>query len=820
MGDAKEALDLIAKFGLTTADFSGGSRSWANTFYKILQYDYRFSETFVKTIEGDKSWFAQSSPKIQQIEEAREGGVQDLGMHILSHYERYHRSYNSAVLLLKNIYSYGILSYIDDNLVTYRSENNLVLLSDHAFLLNQVIDNKDAPIIYEKIGSRFKHILIDEFQDTSLYQWRNILPLVKNVLENFGQVLIVGDVKQSIYRWRGGDMKLLISGIQEDLQLFGEQTLEKELDTNYRSEQNIVLFNNSFFETACNILSENSNIPSNDALIQETYHHLKQKPNKKEDGYIEMRFFQKEEDLSWDDKAKERTIRVIEENLKLGYSPGDFLILVDKWTRGYEIAEYLIQNNYKVITDKSLKVESNTVVRLLINAIKWLHNSEDKLAKTNLLYLYYLLSEKSFKNADLIFSDIHNQDELFLTEMPEYFVNNLKVFLRLPLYELVENLIIAFDLSNHTNNFVLRFQEICLEQSAKGRNDLPAFLQWWDESKDDLVVITPDIDDAFEIMTIHKAKGLQKPIVIIPFADYQIGSKFGSVFWTTKIRKGDEDFKILPLPFEKRLAESDFEEAYHKEYLDGILERLNMTYVAFTRAEQKLYVFAQSSKETPEPGYINQLMNSVFGTFGYEEMWNQTDGEFIWGDKYKKPLEKKKEEESVETLEIYKSSEVGDNISIKSESGRFFMLFDNSKSESIKQGILLHSVFENLENYEDLDSVIIGLVSEGMVAEDKMGEVLDLAKQIFENDLVQSWFDGSWTVFNERVIVSPDGLKRPDRVMIKDDEVVIVDYKSGARDPKHDKQLRQYRDLLHQMNYNNIRMYLMYFNKEGLVEVN
>ncbi len=818
---AQKALDLIDQHGLQTTDFSGGSRSWANTFNKILQLDFDFTGTFIKTITGEKSPYAKSSPDIQKIEEVMQAGLQDMGSHILTYYQNHHRSYNAAVLLLKNIYAYGILSFIDDKLIEYRADNNLVLLSDHAFLLNEVIDSSDAPIIYEKIGSRFKHILIDEFQDTSLYQWQNILPLVSNVLENFGQVLIVGDVKQSIYRWRGGDMKLLISGIRQDLHAFKNQTQEKELDKNYRSAENIVLFNNAFFETASRLLSQNSNLPPNDTLIADTYRYLKQNPAIKEEGYIEIRLFSDEEDVTWMQKAKERTIQVVEHNLNLGYSPGDFMILVDKWTRGYDIAEYLMQNGYKVITDKSLKVESSAMVQLLINAIRWLQNRDDRLAQANLLYLFHLLGDKEIKNTDALFSDIHHQDELFKKNMPDYFLNNLKVFLRLPLYELVETLIQTFNMGGHTNNFVIRFLEICLEQSAKGRNDLSSFLQWWDESKDEQVIVTPEIDDAFEILTVHKAKGLQKPIVIMPFASFEMGTKTSTIFWTSKLRKEEEDFKILPLPFEKKLADSDFEEAYRAEYLEGLLDRLNMTYVAFTRAEQRLYAFSQSAKKEAEGNYLHNLMYGVFAdpSFGYGNRWDPMETVFVWGDKDKKPSGVKPEGKIAEVLDIQKSKGATDTISIKSESGRFFMLFDNTKSDKIKQGIVLHRVFESLETRAGLESVVAGLVPEGIVAENQVKSIIEITNRLFENGQVRSWFDGSWRVFTERAIISPRGIRRPDRVMIKEDQVIVVDYKSGARDQAHDRQLREYRDLLMQMGYKNIRMFLMYFNEVGIVEV-
>jgi len=817
---ARNALQLIHDYGLEISHFAYGNSSFANTFNKILDNDFDFNDRFLDSVSGEKSWFTKSSVKKVEIEAVRDDGLLTICESLLHYYQQNHRVYFAAVNLLKNVYSYGILGYIDEKLTEYRAERNLVLLSDHAFLLNDVIDGKDAPIIYEKIGSRYHHIMIDEFQDTSLFQWNNILPLVQNVLENFGNVLIVGDVKQSIYRWRGGDMKLLISGVQRDLRRFSDQTEEKQLDTNYRSAKNIVDFNNSFFATSVLLLSEDENIPEGETLIYDTFKLLKQKPHHQEDGYIDVRFFYTEEGIDWKEKAKDQALVSIKHNISKGYSPSDFLILVDKWDLGYEIADFLILNNYEVITDKSLKVMNNQVVQLLINAIKWLFDRDDQLAKTNLLFIYLQLQKSTQYEYHEVFSDIHNEDSIFTNEMPDYFLGNLKVFLRLPLYELVENLILAFKLGGHINNFVLRFQEICLEQSSKGNNDLHHFLNWWEDSKDDLVVITPENNQAIEIMTIHKAKGLQKPIIILPFANYNLGTKYNSLFWTTNLSESYKKFSILPLVFEKNLKESTLEDAYRKEYNEGMLERLNQTYVAFTRAEQQLYIFCEGLKNTPkDAGKINKLIYRVFddNSFKYKEKWDMEDNRFHWGSEEITPG-KVAEKQDVEMMTTVSSSG-NPYISIRSESSRFFMLFDNQKSEKIKNGIIHHYLFERLNHKDNLSSVVRAMVHNGFILLDQESQVLKEAKKILEESRMQNWFDGSWKVINERKIISPKGNLKPDRVMTKNDETVIIDYKTGSRKKNHEEQMKSYQAVLDQMGYEGIRMYLVYFSEDGIVEV-
>ncbi len=815
---ARQALKLIEEHGLEVKDFAYGYRGFANTFNKILKIDFEFNKTFIESISGEKEWFAKSSPDIEAINRVKENGLLDVCEKILFYHHNNIRTYNTANNLLKNIYSYGILGYIDDKLKEYRIENNVLLLSDHAFLLNEVIDRKDAPIVYEKIGSRFKHILIDEFQDTSLFQWKNILPLVQNVLESFGNVLIVGDVKQSIYRWRGGDMKLLISGIQKDLVNFSNQTIEKQLDKNFRSAKNIVEFNNSFFRTAVQLIEEDPDLPEGATLIPDTYKHVEQKTTIEEEGRVNIEFLMSD-DEDWKEQAKNKALQVIKDNLQNGYAASDIMILVDKWDLGYEMADFLILNGFDVITDKSLKVMNNQMVQLLINAIKWLHDDQDSLAKTNLLFIYLQFQGKNQYEYHQIFTDIHQKDKLFLAEMPSLFIENLKVFLRLPLYELVENLIQTFGMDTQLNNFVLRFQEICLEQSSKGNNDLHYFLSWWEESKKDLVVITPENDRAIEIMTVHKAKGLQKPIVIIPFAIYDVGTKFGSLFWSTVLEEEYQKFNILPLVFEKKLKDSNLEDAYREEYMGGILERLNMTYVAFTRAEQQLYIYAEGVKKTPQDnGKINKLMFRVFdsNSFQYKEYWNLEEQCFIWGEKNLKPW-KSKDRQEIEELTILEKKHKT-SIAIRSESSRFFMLFDNEKSDKIKNGLLLHYLFEQLREKSDVANGIRNMNNEGLISSDKGILLQEEADKLLGLSKMQSWFDGSWEVINERNIVTPEGNIRPDRVMIKGSEVVILDYKTGAKSDSHKTQMRRYRTAMEKMGYKNVQTFLIYFSTSEIEE--
>ena len=832
----ERGLKIIADHDLEVEDFTRRGAGNAGDFRKLVRGEFSLGKTFIKIANGEADWYTKTSPNKDQIELAAENGLDMVAQETYQYYLAEYGGYMSAVMLLKNIFAYGILDFLEKKLKDYRTENNLVLLADNAFLMNEFIRDQDAPFVYEKLGTRYSHILIDEFQDTSLYQWNNLLPLIRNSLYENGQVLIVGDEKQSIYRWRGGEMRLLVSGIEEDLAHFKNQTKVENLKDNYRSAKTIVGFNNSFFKTAAELLRQNENLPEGETLIADTYLNVNQQNTKDTQGYIEVQFFSNDseggEELSWKDKAKNETVKLIRNARKQGFNFGDILILIDRWVMGDEIAQYLVKNDLPIISDRTLQVQSSPRVKLLLSALKWLHNTDDKLAKTNLLFLYIDFKEIMEHSYDSIFTDIHTDSPLFNEIIPEEFLKNLKVFLRLPLYELVESLIIVFGLEGKTDNFVLRFMEICLEQSAWGRNDLHSFLNWWDKLSEDQTVIMPETDDAIWIMTVHKAKGLERPIVIMPFANFDLRTKGYSTFWTDKLSEQYDPFKLLPLNFSSKLLETDFSEAYKYELQDGMVERLNNIYVAFTRAETRLYIFLDYHKKLSEPsniGSLSSLMKAVLvqgpmlpdETQGAVAHGRGEEAEEIhtWGKESEKEEEKRESSEKVEELSDIISSPINDKIRIRSESNRFFMLFDNEKSRVLRRGTILHRVFELMDSSHDLDKIINQLLAEGLIQDKQVQEIKDIASSFMGRKEFKDWFDGTWEVLSERDIISEGAINRPDKVLIKPNQTVLIDFKTGNKESKHINQIKMYAGLLDIMGYKNVKKFLVYLDQEEIVDV-
>lgn len=827
---AVQAMDLINQSGLEIKDFKGGTRSVAYNFIKPSNNDFDLTKTFWKVAGGEDDWYAQQSLKRDEIKELAAKGLDKIAGEMLVVYKQLYKNYVSAEQLMKNIYSYGLLDILHDKLKEYRNEQNLMLLSDTGILIHEVINDNDAPFLFEKLGSRYKHVLIDEFQDTSNYQWKNLLPLVINALSNDHKVWIAGDVKQSIYRWRGGNMRLLIEGVHQDLQLYTDGIQEIPLVENRRSASNIVAFNNQFFTQAHQLISMNDDLPENRDLISKTYTDVIQTPKGATGGYVEVKFFEKidEKGIAWDESSMIETIKVINKCLGHRYHYQDIMVLVDKNSQANLISDVLNKSGIPVITENSLLVTNNRKILFLISILKWFHEPDNRLAKTNILFHY-----SSLKSADI---DLHetfsNVDVQFEQMMPADFLKHYSEIARKPIYEMVEELVFLFELHLVADSFLQRFQDICLEQTRKGRNNLEEFLDWWEEklkqrkigrgSSDELSIKVPANSKAVKVMTIHKAKGLEAPVIIIPFANSYLKPKSDSIFWTSQLEGPYQEYGLLPLVMNKKLKESHFDQAFREEQLEGMIERLNVAYVSFTRPKDRLYIFSERFKpgKNNEISTLNKLLYYAFEEHSFElqKYWHPKEWKFRIGEE--EHVADLQDKETIQPeIEKYPVDLYDGKVTIRPDSKRFFMLFDNEKTIKIKRGVQVHAILERLKNKGDVDFVLNQLIAEGLIENKDREDIKKRISKLFENPVFNSWFDDDCEIMAEREIISNGKIYKPDRVVIKDNYSVVIDYKSESRDKKHHNQVIEYGKLLETMGHENVKKYLVYVEDFEIEEV-
>ncbi len=818
---ARKALDLIKQHGLKIDDFKYRNSGAAKTFQNFIYGKFELKKRFIDVAQGYDDWYTSSSLKAEQIKTVASSGLDELASEILAFHQKHYEEYVSAQQLQRHIYSYGLLEALNEQLKVYRQQHNLMLLSHNSFLLKEVIADREAPFLFEKLGSYYHHVLIDEFQDTSTYQWDNVKPLVTHALDNQNHVLLVGDVKQSIYRWRGGDLNLLLSKAQDDLSLYKDQLEEKNLLTNRRSAESVVKFNNTFFALANKLLLNTDALPDDSSMLTEVYRDVEQEVHASARGKVQIKFFERN-DNQWVQQSAEYLLELVAQHLERGGSYRDFLVLLSKNEEVTYFTEFLTQNGVPAISEQALRLSNNWAVRMAISGMRLVLDPFDSLAQAELSYLY----QKGTGREDLVFHELF--EEALKTPhgpmwsyLPPSAPETWERIKHKPVFAWVSELVALLIAEARPNPFLQRFLEVCLEQTKKGLHTLQDFIEWWEQHQDQQMVVSPSDQDALNVMTIHKAKGLEAPIVVIPKADFELKPRKDSIFWTDYLTTQYQRFKLLPLSFSKELLDSHFQQAYRQELLEGLIEGLNVTYVAFTRPRHELYV--NSVKPSSDPkiddlGNLYKLAWTICQDEVWKEAWDPVHQTFTLGssDQFSNPSKEAIESNDLACLQIgaYETK-----VQIRSNAADFFMLLDHEKAHQIKEGIKLHAVLERLRHPEELDWVLQHLQASGIIENQDHETLRSKIAQLFENQLFASWFNDDWQVLTERSLIHQRQRYQPDRVLFKGNQAVVIDYKKQQQDTKHHQQIKRYGQLIQAMGWPQISMYLVYVDNLEIVEV-
>jgi len=829
---AAEAGNLLDLYSLVIDDFPYKKAGFMNYLLNNIAIGkYEPGQRARDAAADINKWFGKNSKPA--LRPAAEAGLFDLLQQAVAAYDNNYIKYNTASQLIKTIYITGIFKDLTGKLKKYRDDNNVLLISDINNLLLNVISGDASPFIYEKVGSFYRNFLIDEFQDTSTFQWRNFLPLIENSLSENNASLIVGDVKQSIYRWRNGNMKLLLEEVRRDLSGFGEVIKEHNLDVNYRSKKRIIEFNNNFFSTASGICAAEA--PEDFAeLITRSYKDIIQSAAGTSDGgYVNIKFFKgdEESDVTSREFSVESMISNMKHLLQKGCRQSDMMVLVRNNADAVEAAHALIDARLRVVSSDSLLLTNSPKVRLLINIFKFIVESNNLIARAEILYnfLVYIRNE----NVDLneLFTDHLKKDisrSLFRKYIPGDFFqnpNDIEVSSRLSglgIYDLAEELVMMFGLGDTADTYLIRFLDVLKKYSGEKNSDVYGFINWWEENKHENTIIVPAGEDAIRVMTIHKAKGLQAPVVFIPFANWEFGLNANrNMLWVSSDTPPFDTLSAYFVKASSALKDSYFARDYNEEAAQTYLDNLNLMYVAFTRAEEKLFIgIPQKGRESLNAGQViyRSLTGSPVLSQGFDtQNYNYESGspEVV--------------NEKTETGSGYNGYKIGaltsgnivNKIVLKPEFENFVPETITRLKELKNRGIILHKAlsFLNSSADESIQLAARKLVVTGLITEKQIPEIEAELRNILANDKVKKWFDPQ-NVMNEREIILPDGsIYRPDKVLIDSDRAVIVDFKSGKRNPAHIEQVKTYRDILAEMGFKQIIMNLFYLNDLQIEEV-
>ena len=819
---AAQAVEIIAAAGLSAEDFAGKSRSFARFFYTTAAGEYKEpTATALKLCDTDEGWCAKGSPA-----EALVGRLRPLLQRMCELYRRNVRSWNTCDLLRENYRSFALLSDLYEQVRRLCDEQNMMLLSETKYLLSEFIGHNDAPFIYEKVGNRFERFMIDEFQDTSVREWENFLPLLQNAMAQSEEtsVLIVGDIKQSIYRWRGGDWRILHEGARGALG--AADTEVKNLEENWRSLPAVVEFNNRMID--CAVTADNAAL--NDRIAEaaargdvsaaaaaelhdtlaDAYRGQAQQPRRQAavGGYVSIETFDE----------RPPVVERICQLLDRGFRPSEIMILVRGATDGARIAAELLdfksrnddpRYRFDVMTQEALVIGNAPVSSFIAAALRLALNADDKLSRA--IYNRYLGREF---------------DRPLAAEERAFFRS---VRLLSP-EEAFERIVMEHDLQRNRREtaYLQAIHEQIIAFCANRIADIPLFLEWWDEQGSARSLAVDRSEQAVEILTIHKAKGLENKAVLIPYCSWQLEPKAGggvqNIVWA-EAQGEAAGVGRFPVKFKKAMAESGFSEEYYRETVYSHVDNINLLYVALTRAAESLHVFI------PQRGsrHVGSLLLEHLAADGDRAVLAGMTGRYSCTDETERfefgeftgPADTQHPGEEIThtVLEHYPTARA--DLRLRLPSQRYFEPGSDARLSPRDFGILMHRAFEKAADSDEIGRAVTRMEHDGTLSADDAAQLRRMIDTALTDPRVREWFDGPWQrVRNEQEIILPgdDSTRRPDRVMIDGERAVVVDYKFGEHDAaRYRRQLSDYCALLQQMGHPLTEGYLWYV-KLGKIE--
>jgi ATP-dependent exoDNAse (exonuclease V) beta subunit len=834
---AREALKILDEKGWDASEISFGKGSGLVTFFKLYASEKRLKE-YKEPSDRMRSYFtvaekwpSKTTARANEIKQTAKEKLIPILQELLNTHDQYFKQALSAELAHNNFYSFGLIADISRKLREYKEQNNLMLLADAPKFLNGVIQDSDTPFIYEKVGSFYRNFLIDEFQDTSGFQWKNFLPLLTNSLDQGNRSIVVGDVKQAVYRWRGGDLNLLQEQIEKQI---GKGRVSMiELATNYRSASHIVYFNNLLFKSASALVSQKTN----GVLPSDAFKDVSQTGVKKEEGVVQIQFVKEEspqspldEQPSWKELALEQVPVQLEQLQALGVKLSDIAILVRKNQEGQEIATHLLNYKnsekakpgckYDVISNESLRLDGAASVNVLLGAMRYLQNPDDFIARAQLAYEFTRLKDP---NKELT--------EVFTVATP-FFENNLppafsksKAWLKkLPLFELTETLIEIFKIGEEKGElaYLQAFQDLVLEFYTRERNDLGAFLEWWEDNKYKKSLQISGEVNAVQIVTVHKSKGLQFKYVLIPFCSWNLDHEMfrEPLLWVKSEESPFQQAGYLPIKYTSKMKESFFHEDYEEEFIRTYLDNLNLLYVACTRAEKGLFIWAPHPKNRNQKESVSKLIfESISSDFELQKNWNVSKSQWRAGELTPSSEPGKTGVDSLE-LQKYSAARWRDKLVIKRSSSSFFEKPEEISQEKIRHGLYMHAVLSKIRYASEISEALDGITAEGLTTQDEREPLTKQLDVLMNQPQIRDWFSDAWEVRTEVPILLPQGGdNRIDRLMIKGTQAIVVDFKTGERNKRDLQQVLDYMSILRQMNFTNVEGYVLYLRDMEVINV-
>ena len=843
-GYSKTFFSTIEAHGLTADNFAGKSKGIASYFRKLGGNDFTDknceNQTLKKSLEDANNWVAKTTPDKDAILGLVKSELMDLLKRAEKDRPRQRMLYISADVTLRHLSQLRLLSSIEKEVAELNDEANRFLLSNTQQLLYDLIDNSDSPFVFEKIGAQLEHIMIDEFQDTSTVQWKNFKVLLEETMSHqpnlqgnnnqsvVGQErqtvnnMIVGDVKQSIYRWRSSDWRLL-NNIGREFDNAPERLKIEPLDLNWRSCSNIIDFNNSFFDEASE--QEYQNEKSIDETLAETikaaYADVAQKKPKQgpKGGLVRITLLPKDD---YPNQMMALLGKQVDELLSEGFESSDIAILVRSNKHIPFIADYFLKTRplIKVVSDEAFRLDASQAVTTLVSAMRFIVHTDDKIALAHVEKTYMMLCGQPLGNR--------------LDDSRQHLLNQ-------PITDMAEELIklLRLELLGEQSAYLNAFFDKLNDYAREFGTDVEGFLESWDDGLSEKT-IQSDATNGIRLISIHKSKGLEFDNIIIPFCDWKLEMR--DTLWCKPQVEPFNQLPLVPIDYSSRLIDSIYHDDYAQEHLQNCVDNLNLLYVAFTRASRNLFVIGRRDAQGTRSALIQKVIEKIVlpsaVMTGKDD--NEDPIEYVFGT-MGKPKEKKKKTEtnvflqSSETITVpIRTYDAHVEFRQSNKSKEFITnleeehIDEGTKKQAayIRLGNIMHNVFSRIYTLADIPKVLRELEFEGMLYDEDLpkSRVKKMLEQSLSQKQVADWFSDKWTVHNECqiIMIGNNGeltTKRPDRVLSNGRETIVVDFKFGVQQEEHLVQVREYMQLLKTMGHDNVKGFLWYVYSNRVVEV-
>ncbi len=834
--------DTLEGEGLNVDDLSSKQRGIASFFNKLRKGTFDpsiITTTVANHLENIEKWCPRTNPRRDVVLQVVESSLIQILKCAVEAQEKQWKIFQSSNLTLRHLNQLRLLSSIEKKVREINETENRFLLSDTQQLLHSLIDGSDSPFIFEKIGTQLQHVMIDEFQDTSTIQWQNFKVLLAETMSHEdGSNLIVGDVKQSIYRWRSGDWRLL-NGIENQ---FNSMLMEiKSLSTNYRSTRNVIDFNNTFFRHAAKVeyqALEELECDEREQL-EKAYADVEQKvpDDKKDEGRVTIELLPNNE---YQESVLEHTVEYVRELIDAGVSQKDIAILVRYNNHIPLIAQYFLENlpEVSIVSDEAFRLEASSAVCLMIQALHLLLHPDDQLTKAAIVKTWLCTVQGKELTDDQFMIAGNNFDEY----LPEAYIAHFDELLTLPLYELAEKIYSIFQLHRLEGQgaYLCAFYDHLANYVNENTTDIQSFLTEWDENLSKKT-IQSDETNGIRLISIHKSKGLEFDHVIIPYCDWTLEKYSDNIIWCKPNEAPFNDLPIVPIDYSPKMMGSIYEKEYLHEHLQNTVDNLNLLYVAFTRAAKSLYVVGKRGAKNSRSALIELCLPLVAESMPEAQLEGMENNEaaivFEYGtcqtSQPELPSQKNEKESSNPFLQ--KSEAISVSIRTydskvnfrQSNRSRDFIEGEDIDQQRryIQAGSILHEIFSTIQTEKDIPEALQRLQFEGILYDEEMTaeRITSMLRKRLSDPRVASWFSPRWTLFNECTILSVEDGEvhehRPDRVITDGDEWIVVDFKFGHPDPEYHTQVRRYMDLLSSMGHQNIKGYLWYVYSNKIEEV-